>query len=492
MSTLDRQLLLDQPSLLTGEPSRLRYGQAIRRHAWLVGLVVLLGLGLAFVISAVQDSVYQARTSLVVARPGDTQLRPEVADIALTQTVAGLAETDVIADTLIQTLKLNTTTEKFQKKLKVTARPSASVIDVTYESTSKQTATDVLTTFNKVFVDKVKKDLVAQRGARVEELLQITVVSTPRLQPKPIAPRPARTLLFALLLSLIVGILLALLRERFNDRIRDRADATFSFGAPVIGALPRGWQGPPMALTGRRSASRPGGTGLGGLRKPNLRWTDANDRRQQLDEALSLLSLNVEALRTGRRGVAIVVTSTRQEEGKSTVVANLAVSLAKGGMSVLCVEVDGREPSLHTFLNVEPSPVGLAQIAKGGAKLHEAKVLVPVPGLTDIGIDTQGRLEIVTLGDPNLNLASLVGEEEIDLLIEMLRSEADFVIFDASPLSLGEAHRLIRAADVALLVARRGWTRRARAQAARAILERLGVRRSAVVLTDADAHEILV
>ncbi len=485
-------VVTEQNPFIPEEPSRLRYGQAIRRHAWLVGLVFLLAIGLATIITSLQDETYRASTALTVVRPGDIQARGDIADIALAQTVASLAETEVIADNVIGALKLNTTNEKFAKKLKVVVRPSASAIDITFDAATPAAAVQVLETFNKVFIERVQKDLTAQRSGRTEELINVTVFSPPRAQPKPVAPRPARTLAFAGILSLIIGLLLALLRERFDDRIRDREDARRSFGAPVIGALPEGWRGPPPAIGGgRRSHQQRTRSGPGP--KLKLRRGDADVQRQQVDEAMQLLSLNVEALRSGRRGAAIVVTSTRQEEGKSTVVANLGVSLARGGLSVLCVEVDGHEPSLHRFLNVEPSRVGLVEVAKTAADIDDAMVTVPVAGVTDNAYgDARGSLRILTLGEPGASLAALLGEDEIELLIETLRNEADFVIFDASPLSLGEAHRLIRGTDVVLLVARRGWTRRARAQAARAILERLGVRRSAVVLTDADAHESLV
>jgi capsular polysaccharide biosynthesis protein/Mrp family chromosome partitioning ATPase len=481
----------DQSPFIPEGPSRFRYGQAIKRHAWLVALVVLLALGVATIITAIQDETYRAQTSLTVTRNGDTVNRPELADIATAQTVAALAETDEVSDRVITGLDLNTSIEKFEKKLKITVRPSAAVVDVTFDATSQEGAVRVLQTFNQVFIKVAQEDVTAQRSQRAEQLVNVKVVSRPKANPKPVAPRPARTLAFATALSLIIGMLLAFLRERFNDRIRDREDARRSFGAPVIGALPNGWKGPPTAIVGRRS---PDGTAKGVAARAGLRRTDPDSQRQQVDEALQLLSLNVEALRNGRRGAAIVVTSTRQEEGKSTVVANLGVSLARGGLSVLCVEVDGREPSLHRFLNVEPSTVGLVQVAKGMADVDDAIVTVPVAGLTDtpIGVDARGSLRILTLGEPGASLAALLGEDEIELLIETLRNEADFVLFDASPLSLGEAHRLIRGSDVVLLVGRRGWTRRARAQAARAILERLGVRRAAVVLTDAAANETLV
>ncbi len=482
----------EQNPFIPEEPSRLRYGHAIRRHAWLVGLVFLLAMGLATILTSLQDAEYRAGTSLVVTEPGDIQLRGGIADVALAQTVAGIAETDVVVDRVIATLRLNTTNEKFRKKLKIAVRPSASVIDISYDAGSKETAVNVLQSFNTVFLALAEKELVAQRSGRSEDLIDLRVISPPRAQEKAVAPRPARTLAFAGILSLIIGLLLALLRERFDDRIRDREDARRSFGAPVIGALPEGWRGPPPALAGgRRSHQQRSRSGAGG--KLQLRRGDVDVQRQQVDEAMQLLSLNVEALRTGRRGAAIVVTSTRQEEGKSTVVANLGTSLARGGLSVLCVEVDGHEPSLHRFLNVEPSRVGLVEVVKTASDIEDAMVTVPVAGVTDNAYgDARGSLRILTLGEPGASLAALLGEDEIELLIETLRNEADFVIFDASPLSLGEAHRLIRGTDVVLLVARRGWTRRARAQAARAILERLGVRRAAVVLTDADAHETLV
>lgn len=514
MSTANRDHPSEPSTLRLDDPPRVNYGQAIRRHVWLVALVVILALVITAIVTAAQDRVYRASTSFVVVQPGDTASRSQIADIGLTQTVAGLAETDVVAAEVIAKAGLDTTPEKFLKKLNVTVRPSASVVDVTFDANQRERATEILDVMSAVFIARVKNDLVAKRSnsTNTEALLDIKTFSAPHVQPDPIAPRPARTLVFAGIISLIAGLLLALLRERSDDRIRDREDAQRSFGAPVIGALPEGWRGPPEAISGRRGpqrsgrmAQRPGPSGGRHAGEARVRpWNaiverlrlsraDPDTRRELVDEALQLLSLSIEALRDGGRGTAIVVTSTRQEEGKSTVVANLGTSLARGGMSVLCVEVDAHGPMLHQFLNVEPAPVGLVQVARLDAEVRNAVVNVPVRGLSDgeRGIEARGSLRILTLGDPGASLSAALGEDEIALLVDTLRAEADFVIFDTSPLGFGEAHRLIRAADVVLLVARRGLTRRVRAQAARAILERLGVRRAAVVLTDADASESL-
>lgn len=50
---------------------------------------------------------------------------------------------------------------------------------------------------------------------------------------------------------------------------------------------------------------------------------------------------------------SIMVTSVMENEGKSSIAANLAVSLAKGGHHVLMIDADIRKPSLHRILNME-------------------------------------------------------------------------------------------------------------------------------------------
>ena len=48
-----------------------------------------------------------------------------------------------------------------------------------------------------------------------------------------------------------------------------------------------------------------------------------------------------------------MVTSVMENEGKSSIAANLAISLAKGGHHVLMIDADIRKPSLHRILNME-------------------------------------------------------------------------------------------------------------------------------------------
>ncbi len=491
MTTANRDLSNDAPLAPNDDAPRVNTVRAIRNNAWLVAVVLVGALVFAGIVTSLQERVYRASTSFVVVQPGDTLSRSVIADIALTQTVAGLAETDIVAAEVVERADLDTTPKKFLENLNVTVRPSASVVDVTFDDPDQEQAKRALTVMSQVFNDLVERDLVARRstGTTTDNLLEIKTFSAPHVQPDAVSPKPARTLLFAGILGLIAGVLIALLRERLDDRIRDRRDAGAAFGAPVIGALPAGWELPPLSAK-PRSRRSPAGSGRTGATRGKRR-DDPEAQRELVDQAAQLLSLNVEALRSGTEGNAIVVTSTRRDEGKTSVVAHLGTALARNGMNVICVEVDANGPPLHRQLGVDAPSVGLLQVVRRDARVSEALVTVPVNAVAedDPEIEARGGLRILTVGDTDVSLAALLSEDAISRLVQVLRAYADFVIFDASPIGFGEAHRLVRTTDTVIMVARRGNTRRRRAQTARAILDRLGARRTAVVLTDADADE---
>ena len=280
-------------------------------------------------------------------------------------------------------------------------------------------------------------------------------------------------------LGLVIALLLAVLRERLDDRIRSRGDAEAAFGAPVIGTIPKGWRDLPPAGMARSERG--------------------NDRTRAVEEALQLLTLNVDALREGSndekpkgrgaaarpKGSTVAITSTRHGDGKSTIVANLGVTLARLGLDVICVEADTHEPKLRDYLNVTESSAGLVEVALGQAEVAETLVPVALEGLATPGSGSGGgRLRLLTLGGEGASLVGVLTPARAATLVDTLRDHAEYVIFDLSPLSIGVTFRLARESENVLLIGRLGRTTRVSAEAARAVLDRLAVRHVGVVLTD--------
>lgn len=457
------------------------YVRFLKRHLWLIGLVVAAAIGATAFVVLRQDSVYRATMKVVVAQTGGTS-SPDIGSQKLSQTMTNLLESDVVATNVIRRLSLDTTPHELLKDLNVSFKPDSSVLDVTFDSTDKQGAVVVLREFSRAFQRLVDTKLGVRsgRGALgdpgILPVIVATVFDPPHLKPGRVSPQPARTLAFAGAIGLAVGLILAFARESLNAGIRNSGEAEKLFGAPVLGMLPKGSVGkPPPEVDGR----------------PN----------RELVDAMRVLSANLQYSEAAARGPTVLVTSAQTSEGKTTVAANLAVELAMSGKSVICVDADTRRPRLHILLRLSDAQHGLTDVIAGDLELDDAlqtvTLLVPSqngglfqrnPGSAAPASAT-GRLQALRAGSAPAG-SSTFTRDSVRGLLEKLSSKADFVIVDSPPLlSLADAFPLVLQADSVLVVARLDRTTRERAGAVRTTLEGLGARSVAVVLTDAAASD---
>ena len=77
------------------------------------------------------------------------------------------------------------------------------------------------------------------------------------------------------------------------------------------------------------------------------------DPRSPVSEAYRTLRTNLSFSSLDEPIRTLVVTSPAPDEGKSTTVANLAVTMAQGGRSTILVDCDLRRPALHTLFDCQ-------------------------------------------------------------------------------------------------------------------------------------------
>jgi succinoglycan biosynthesis transport protein ExoP len=461
------------------------YLRLLRSQAWLVVLLPALTLAVTAALVFSQSSVYRATMKIVVAQSGG-QSQPDFGSQQLSQTMKTLIESDVVAREVIRNVGLDTTPPKLLKKVHVSFRPDSSVLDVSYDSTSKQQALAVLDEYRRVFVRLVDERLGVRsrgsvlRGGGTLPGIVVNVFDPPHLEPERISPKPAKTLGFAGAFGLALGLMLAFARESLDDRVRGWRDAEEWFGAPVVGNLPKKARGTrPAGVAGRRHES------------------------ESVLEALNLLRANLEFSPTGTAGPTILVTSALSGEGKTMVTANLGSVLAMGGHRVICVEADMRRPALRGYMGVPPQSQGLLEVLNGDVDLDRALQPVDLVGPAVGGgargalgrngagsTDRQapfvgGELRVLAMGSGSHLTGRGFTPETLALLIENLQSRADYVIFDSSPLlTLADSFLLAQHSDDVLVVARHGQTKKDKAEAVKARLQGLGVESIRVILTD--------
>jgi len=172
---------------------------------------------------------------------------------------------------------------------------------------------------------------------------------------------------------------------------------------------------------------------------------------------------------------AFVVTSPLQGEGKSTVLANLAVTLAQGGRETLIVDCDLRRPTQHELWGLQ-NDRGLTSMLLENAALEN-------PPVQPVGVE---KLSVLTSGPLPPNPADVVASHRMDEVITALRKKAEYLLFDAPPvLAVTDAALLGLKVDGVLLVLRAGVSRRDRAARTKEELERVKVPIVGAVLINA-------
>jgi capsular polysaccharide biosynthesis protein/MinD-like ATPase involved in chromosome partitioning or flagellar assembly len=465
-----------------------QYLRVARRQAWLIVLVPVIALGVAGIIVSQQDPVYRASMDLVVGQSGG-DVQPVIGSQPLTRTMTNLLESTVVAKTVIDNLGLDITPQSLLERIHVATRPESSVLGVSYDSASRAEALSVVsqiaTVFTRLVDDKlgIRSRTGGFQASGARPLIFATVFDPPHLEPDRVSPKSVRTLGLAGALGLVIGIVLAIARENLDDRIRTKREAEEAFGAPVIGALPKGARGNPLfALNGEVRG------------------------REGLIDALHLLQARLMLPSGKSKSPMIIVTSALQDDGKSTVVANLGTIMALSGKDVICIEADFRRPSLHRYFMLNPGLPGLTDLIESDADLET--VLQPITlidkgvnahAVTDVtatyghaagpesrGAASEGRLRVLPMGHAVENPAAVLSRKKVEGVLADLAKAADYLIFDVPPLVVSDAFPLLLRSNTVLVVARRGRTTRMRAQGVQETLAGLGTEQIAVVLTDAE------
>ena len=206
---------------------------------------------------------------------------------------------------------------------------------------------------------------------------------------------------------------------------------------------------------------------------PNL--ITLTDPRAPAAEAYRTLRTNLYFSSLDRALETLVVTSAAPGDGKSTTLANLAVTMSQGEKRTILVDADLRKPSLHKLFGVSNNQ-GLTTMAVEDSALAE-------PPLVETGLD---NLWLLPSGPLPPNPAEILGSRRMEEIITALKARADVVLFDAPPaIAVTDAAVLGTKVDGVLLVIRAGKTRSEHAQRAKELLERVKVRVVGAVLNNA-------
>lgn len=166
-----------------------------------------------------------------------------------------------------------------------------------------------------------------------------------------------------------------------------------------------------------------------------------NRPRSQAAEAFRALRTNIQFMNPDKELKSIVITSSCPGEGKTTLAANLAISLAQMGKKVVCVDTDFHKPKLHKIFKVL-NMKGMTNALAGSHLIDSVIQQTDIEGL-----------KVIFSGPIPPNPSEILGSKKMKSIMEKLATENDFVIYDTPPVvSVTDAVILSSQADGVILL----------------------------------------
>jgi succinoglycan biosynthesis transport protein ExoP len=318
---------------------------------------------------------------------------------------------------------------------------------------------------------KLKETAISQ-GLRSSN---IRIVDPAMIPSTPARPAKTRNIALAVLVGLVGGIGLALMREYLDNTVKTPDDIETLSRLPSLAVVPQ--------FTDL--------SGSGKHKGPLQRFSpNGHDKRvelvahhlpkSQMSEAFHALRTSILLSQANHPPQVILVTSALPREGKTTVAANLAVTLAQLGDGTVLVDADIRKPGVGRLLNlVGGKYAGLSSYLAGVSSLD--LVSVPHPAIPN--------LVAIPAGPLPPNPADLLSSHRLADAIAELRTKFKFIVIDSPPIMAAtDAVILSVQADGVLLVVRCGETPKVAFTRTRDLLKSVKCQILGVVLNAVDSR----
>ncbi len=450
------------------------------------------------------------------------QMRAEMADIRkrLTDEAVKIAKADNVIDPLSQITTLYE--EKFALELDLetyrTQERSLANSVAEYEAKLRQLPgkeyelarlTRDRDLANNIFLMLSQRREEA-RITEAEKIGNLRVIDKAELPKTPISPKKRLNLAIGLILGLTMGIGLAFFLESLDTSIKTPEEVEKKTGLTIVGSIPR------IYVSSKKDTRS---DEAGAYKKLSPRLITYSMSNSPAAEAYRTLRTNLQFADMRENLRTFMFTSSGPREGKSTTVANLAVTTAQMGLRTLIVDADLRRPTIHKFFGLHRKP-GLAdiltyffdveqqQISKihkdyykdeaddadaineelmgtqnpmGEASIKAKKTVQQIASL-DLAIteaihptNIKG-LDVLTCGELPTNPSEVLASETMKDLLSLVKEKYEFVAIDAPPIiAVTDAAVLAPNIDGVLLVIESGRNDKEIIQKATSLLDRVGV-----------------
>ncbi len=308
--------------------------------------------------------------------------------------------------------------------------------------------------------------------AEQAKLGNVRVIERASLPKLPIKPKKKMNLLIGFIIGIGLGIGSAMALNSIDTKIRTLDDVEKYVKTPILGTIPY------MSTSETEEnqvISEKSGEEMVTMKdektKISARLISHYAPKSPVAESYRTFRTNVMAKKKPG-SLSMVITSSGASEGKSTTIANLAITLAQMKSKVCLVDFDLRRPMVHNIFELERNNGSSDYLA------DDQKTLSSIVKSTNIE-----NLFVITSGIIPPNPSELIASNRTDQLIEEAKNMFDFVLFDMPPvIAVTDAMIMAKKVDMLALVIRVNNTEKAVVQRTKSMLENIGIQITGIVV----------
>ena len=289
------------------------------------------------------------------------------------------------------------------------------------------------------------------RIAEVGQLGSVREIDRAKPPKEPIKPKKKMNLILGLIVGLGLGVGITFFREYLDNSVKTIEDLE-QMNLGVLGSIP---------FISSQSVGKNNGK-IGEITLIESRLITHFAPKSPVSEAYRSLRTNIQFAKADKKVKTALVTSSVPGEGKSTTVANLAITFAQMGAKTLLIDADLRRPVLHGIFGCSRNE-GLTNVLVGRSTLEEAIHQTRIEGLN-----------LLVSGTLPPNPSELLNSKVMIKLVEKVASVYDFVLFDTPPvIAVTDAAVLATKVDGVVLIVKSGETSREVIERSRMLLDKV-------------------
>lgn len=418
-------------------------------------LILLLSITLGYVYSYYykQPEYESSVTILLVADENKTEKELTQTDLSinssLISTYSSIVKSTNVMQKTIDNLELDMTTSKLQKNIEAKQIDKTQFLKITVRNSNPEVAKDIANELSKVFTEQIKE---------IYNIENISIVDKAEIENEPCNINHIKDMAIFVFAGIFASMVLVMAIYLFDDTIKDEKDIEKNIKLKNIGILP--------------------------IDKENNELIIENNPKSHIVECIKTTRTNI-LYTTNRK--TILITSSKQKEGKSWILNNLAVAFAQADKKVILVDTDLRkENNRNEIFDVEKDE-GLSDFIK---EISEDKLENLKKSKKYIKETKIPNLHMLQNGTIPPNPAELISSDNMKKLLDLLKSMYDVVLLDGTPcMVVSDSIALSSMVDSTILVAESKKTKTNDLKKTKKLIEDVGGKILGVILNKSEIQK---